>query len=56
MKKAMSLITKPKFVWETKQQLITANSLDNVQQIVKEHKLKRNDHSGDVMQVMSELV
>jgi hypothetical protein len=55
IKKAMSLLTKQKFNWGIKQQLIMANSLDNAQEIVKEHKLKRNDVSLAIMHVILEL-
>ena len=56
IKKAMSLISKQKFNWGMQQQLIMANSLDNAQEIVKEHKLKRNDVSLAVMNVILELL
>ena len=55
IKKAMSLITKQKFNWGMKQQLIMANSFDNAQEIVKEHKLQRNTESLAIMQVILEL-
>ena len=45
IKKTMSLITEQKFTWGMKQQLVMANCLDNAQEIVKEHKLKRNTES-----------
>jgi hypothetical protein len=55
IKKAMNLISKQKFNWGVKQQLIMANALDNAQEIVQEHKLKRNDVSRAVMHVILEL-
>ena len=55
IKKAMRLLTKQKFHWGIKQQLIMDNSLDNAQEIVKEHKLKRNDVSLAIMHVILEL-
>jgi hypothetical protein len=48
--KAMSLITKQKFNWNE----AMANSLDNAQENVKEHKLQRNTKSLAVMQVILE--
>jgi hypothetical protein len=51
VKKAISEIPKQKFGWGLKQQLIMAAALDHTQQIVQEHKLKRNPVSLAVMQV-----
>jgi hypothetical protein len=55
VKKAMSLITEQKFNWGVKQQLIMANTLANAQELVQEHKLKRNNVSRVAMQVNLEL-
>jgi hypothetical protein len=51
VQKAISEIPKQKFGWGLKKQLIMATALDHTQQIVQEHKLKRNPVSLAVMQV-----
>ena len=51
IKKAISEISKQQFGWGVKQQLIMASGLGHAQEMVAEHKLKRNKVSLEVMQV-----
>ena len=51
IKKAISEISKQQFGWGVKQQLIMAAVLGHAQEMVAEHKLKRNKVSLVVMQV-----